>query len=195
MQVIGLTGSAGTGKSTVGRMLQAQGIAVWDADAAVHQLMVESEDLIRAIAVLFPEAYQQGMIQRPLLRQIVFTHPDLLQQLENLIYPHLYPLAEEFISSQKTSGQSLCGLEVPLLFEVGWQKLCTIVIVTVVPLSVEKERLQKRGLSEEEITGMLARQWSTERKAALADYSINTTGSKEETLQQLMKILEKIRYA
>lgn len=195
MQVIGLTGSAGTGKSTIAAMLRAQGIPVWDADEAVHQLMMESEGLIQAIATLFPEAYQKGMIQRPLLRQIVFTNPDLLQQLENLIYPYLYPLAEEFIRFQKTSNQSLCCLEVPLLFEVGWQKLCTTVIVTVVPLSVEKERLQKRGLTEAEITGMLARQWTTERKVVLADYCINTNGPKEVTLQQLVGVLERITRA
>jgi dephospho-CoA kinase len=176
-------------------MLKARGIPVWDADAAVHQLMEESEELIQAITTLFPEVYHQGMIQRPLLRQIVFTHLDLLQQLETLIYPHLYPLVIEFISLQKAKTLPLCCLEIPLLFETGWQKLCTHVIVTVVPLFVEKERLRRRGLTEEEITGMLTRQWSTERKVALADYCIDTNGPKETTLQQLLKILEKIAHA
>ncbi|MEI8295740.1 MAG: dephospho-CoA kinase [Alphaproteobacteria bacterium] len=194
MQVIGLTGSAGTGKSTIAEMVRSHYIPCWDADAVVHQLMSVSEELIHDIATLFPEVYQQGVIQRPLLRHIVFTHPPLLQKLEDLIYPHLYPIAQEFIAEQKAS-HSLCFLDVPLLFEANWQGLCTKVIVTVAPLSVEMVRLQQRGLTEEEIAGILARQWSTERKAALADYSIDTGGSQQQTLQQLIVILGEITSA
>jgi dephospho-CoA kinase len=107
MQVIGLTGSAGTGKSTIADMIRAREIPCWDADAAVHQLMNESEELIHDIATLFPEVYQQGVIQRPLLRALVFTQSPLLQKLEDLIYPRVYPLARDFIVSQQDLGSSL----------------------------------------------------------------------------------------
>jgi dephospho-CoA kinase len=92
-------------------------------------------------------------------------------------------------------GSSLCFLDVPLLFEAGWQVLCTKVIVAVAPFVVEEARLRQRGLTDGEIAGMLARQWPTARKTALADYCIDTSGSKQQTLQQLIAILGEIANA
>jgi dephospho-CoA kinase len=191
MQVIGITGSAGTGKSTISRQLRlALKVPVWDADQTVRELYQKNSIVIKSIKQVFPSVVKKGLIDLSLLRKNSFSRPDTLETLEKIIYPHLRQDVQEFISQQYKEKRAICVLDIPLLFEKGWNVFCCKTIVLWCDKNVQKERLRKRGLKDFQIENILKNQLSMEEKIKLADYSISSNSSKYHMFQQLRSIIQ-----
>ena len=170
---LGLTGGIGMGKSTTAQMFAAEGIPVWDADAAVHRLYGAGQPAALAIAALFPQAIEGGAVSRPRLRRIIQDDPSALDRINAAVHPLVAQDRAEFLAAHHDAPIVL--LDVPLLFETGLDAACDAVAVVTVPPEVQRERVLARGTSEADFRLILSRQMPDAEKRARADYLIPAT--------------------
>ncbi|MFC3088816.1 dephospho-CoA kinase [Tabrizicola soli] len=187
---LGLTGGIGMGKSTTAQMFAAEGIPVWDADAAVHRLYGAGQPAALAIAALFPQAIEGGAVSRPRLRQIIQHDPSALDRINAAVHPLVAQDRAQFLADHHDAPIVL--LDVPLLYETGLDSACDAVAVVSVPPEVQRERVLARGTSEADFQLILSRQMPDAEKRVRADYIIPTTSlASAETA--VKEVLETIR--
>jgi len=188
MKIIGLTGSIATGKSFIAKELIKRGMVVFDADKVVAEFY-NDKDFIIAISKIFPQVIKNKLIDKDLLGKIVFNDEEKLHELEKLTHPLVQKKKEEFIRNNQ--NQKFVILDIPLLFEAGYEDDCDKIIVTYATPHIQEERALKRpGMSKEKFEAIKSRQMDCDLKILRADYVIDTGISDMETINQLEKILE-----
>lgn len=192
MIVVGLTGSIGMGKSTASSMLRDMGVSVHDSDQVVKDMMVPHGRAIAPLAKHFPEAYDSSdnSIDRALLGKIVFSDDDRRRTLENIIHPLVWESQQNFLRTQRTKGQKLVVLDIPLLFETGANQAVDKVIVVTAPAFIQRKRVMKRDkMTESKFKGILLSQMPDHEKRAKADYVVQTGLGRAFTYRALKKII------
>lgn len=187
---LGLTGSIGMGKSTTAALFAAQGIAVWDADAAVHRLYSKGGAAVAEVARLFPQAIENGAVSRPKLREVIAADPTALDLLQSVIHPLVAADRQDFLAN---SPDEIVVLDIPLLFEIGAGALCDGIAVVSAPPEVQRQRVLARGqMTEAEFDIILSRQMPDADKRARATWVI-PTDTPETAQQAVTAILNQIR--
>ena len=188
MIVLGLTGSIGMGKSTVAKMFAAEGVPVFDADAAVHRLQGPEGALVGQIEAHFPGSTGPEGVNRGALAERVLGEPEALRRLEALIHPVVARERETFLADHAASP--LVVLDIPLLFEAGGSEQVDRIAVVSAPPGVQRQRVLGRpGMTPEKFERILARQLPDAEKRARADFVIETGGPLEETRRAVRRIL------
>lgn len=180
MHVIGLTGGIASGKSTVAQFFRDRGIPVIDADVLGHRTYEPGTDTFKAVVAAFGQdlVTPEGTIDRRVLGGKVFGKPDELKRLTDVVWPGIRRLANEELSELETAGNNLAVLEAAVLFEAGWEDLCTELWVVVVEPEIAVQRLAERnGLDAEAARARIASQLSNEQRTARADVVIENNGS------------------
>jgi dephospho-CoA kinase len=190
LKLIGLTGGAGSGKSTVSAMLQDLGAVVVDADEAAHAAYEPGSPGFEAVVREFGDAYvRDGKIDRGRLGTLVFGDEDARKRLNAIVHPLVRDWMATRTSEAFESGASVVVQDVPLIFESGIQGLYSTVLLVYVPEAVQLERLVNgRGLDENRARAMLASQMPIEEKRALADVVIDNSASLDETRDQVRRV-------
>jgi dephospho-CoA kinase len=188
MIVLGLTGSIGMGKSTVAAMFAAQGVPVFDADAAVHRLQGPAGALVAEIEAGFPGTTGAAGVNRGALAERVLGEPEALRRLEALVHPAVAREREAFLAAN--SAAPLVVLDIPLLFEAdGWRGVDRIAVVSA-PAEIQRARVLARpGMTADKFASILARQMPDEEKRARADFVIPTGGTLDETRDSVRRIV------
>jgi dephospho-CoA kinase len=185
--VIGLTGSIGMGKSETGRLFAAEGIPVFDADAAIHDLYAGAAAAM--IEAAFPGSTKGGVVDRAALSKAVAGDAGALARLEGLMHPLVADRRAEFLA--KTDAPIVL-LDIPLLLETA-TKVDAVVVATA-PETVQRERVLARpGMSEEKFAALKARQMSDMEKRAQAHYIVITDKGLYHAREQVKMILADIR--
>ncbi|MFE0752684.1 dephospho-CoA kinase [Inquilinus sp. NPDC058860] len=175
MRILGLTGSIGMGKSTAAAMFRRDGIAVHDADAAVHDLMRRGGAAVPAVAKAFPEAVRDGAVDRKALGALVFGKPDALRRLEAILHPLVRRRMRRFLQQAGRRGDTLVVLDIPLLFETGGERFCDAVAVVSAPRLLQRQRVLARpGMTREKFAAILAAQMPDREKRRRADWVVPT---------------------
>lgn len=196
MIVAGLTGSIGMGKSTASNMLREMGVPIHDSDATVHELMNKGGKAVPAIAALCPECLVDNGIDRKILGKYLFADPALKQAVEDVLFPLVKQSAFDFIAQKKADGHALVVLDVPLLFEAGWDKMVDKIICVSAPPAVQKARVMARpGMTEERFAAVMKAQMPDADKRAKSDYIIDTGIGMDDTREQLKKLVDALRPA
>ncbi|HEY4889729.1 MAG TPA: dephospho-CoA kinase [Candidatus Dormibacteraeota bacterium] len=187
MKLIGLTGGAGSGKSTVSEMLRELGAVVVDADEAAHAAYEPGSPGFEAVVREFGTQYvREGRIDRARLGELVFHDEDARHRLNAIVHP----LVREWMAARTAEAAmrdaEIVVQDVPLLFENGLERLYSTVILAYVPEHLQLKRLvEGRGLSEDRARSMVAAQMPIEEKRKLAHHVIDNSGSREATQQQV----------
>ncbi|GIW24357.1 dephospho-CoA kinase [Meiothermus sp.] len=170
MQLIGLTGSIGSGKSTVAQRLRELGVRVLDADEYAR----EAASALRAeICQAFPEVCRDGEIDRAALGRRVFADPEARRRLEALIHPYVRRRMREETQKALSMGAKVVVHDIPLLFETGRQADFAGVLVVAAPTELRKARVMARsGLSEAEFEARDKSQMPQEEKVRRATWVI-----------------------
>lgn len=190
MIVIGLTGSIAMGKSLVSKFLKKLKIPVIDLDYIVHELYATNNHLIETIEQIFPGSISDGMIDRTKLSKHVIGNPDNLQKLELLLEPFLKNEVRKFIGVSRRQRKQLVVLEIPLLFEKGYDQFCDKIMVVSAPYYLQKRRAMKRkNMSFEKFRSILNLQMPDIEKKRQADYVIISGLHKGNIMGQLKVIL------
>ena len=190
MKLIGLTGGAGSGKSTVAAMLKELGAAIVDADEASHAVYEPGSPGFDAVVREFgPEYVHDGRIDRARLGELVFHDTEARRRLNAIVHP----LVREWMAARTVEategGAQVVVQDVPLLFENGLAGLYTTVVLVYVPERLHVKRLvEGRGLNAERARAMIGAQMPIEEKRKLAPHVIDNAGSPEETRRQVGQI-------
>ena len=173
---LGLTGSIGMGKSTVAGMFKDLGVAVWDADDAVHRLYASSQPVKDALAAAFGDVISDGIVDRAKLSQALKTAESGFERLNAIVHPAVVEDRLAFMSAHDNDG--LVVADIPLLYETGAEAFLDYVLVVSAPADVQRTRVLARpGMTEDKFAAILARQVGDADKRARADFVIDTSQS------------------
>lgn len=153
MQIVGITGGIGSGKSTIAQELVKRGFTVYDCDREAKRIIAENKDVQQAIiALLGPEAFIQSQYNTAYVAQRVFAEPCLRQQLNAIVHPAV----KADICQRKPDF-----IESAILYEAGLDKLCDRVVVIDAPEDIRLARAIERDYhgeaTEENINKVRAR--------------------------------------
>ncbi|MBX5238547.1 dephospho-CoA kinase [Rhizobium sp. NLR22b] len=192
MLKIGLTGSIGMGKSTVGKLFAEAGIPLNDSDAVVHDLYSgEAAPLVNAA---FPGTMTDGVVDRHELGRQLALDPEGFKRLEAIVHPLVRKRETEFLARQQAAGAEMVLLDIPLLFETGaWERVDVIVVVSTDPQIQRQRVLARDDMTEEKFDMILARQTPDAEKRRRADYLVDTSHSIAETRAQVLEIIAELK--
>ena len=194
MKIIGLTGGIACGKSTVSKALRALGACIIDADALAHELSQPNQALFNAYVQRFGMAIVTpgGTLDRAAIARLIFTDPTMRAEVEQISHPLIRRAVEERLRMAEKEQKRAAVLDVPLLFEAGWDALADEVWVVALPPEKQLTRLLARDktMSEGEARARIAAQMPLAEKCARADVVIDNSGTKEETRDYVGKLWE-----
>ncbi len=189
--VIGLTGGIACGKSTVSRELARLGAIIVDADALAHLLAQPGEALYEAYYKHFgPEAVTaEGLLDRQYIAWRVFSSPEEKAWMDRTAHPIIRTRFEQELAAACDQLPPAVVLDVPLLFEAGWDEMadeCWLVYAT---LEQQLKRLLARnGGTEEAARARIMAQMPLEEKRRRADFVLDNTGRQSRLLKQVRRL-------
>ena len=196
MEVLGLTGSVGMGKSTAARMLRRLRVPVHDADAEVHRLLGPGGRAVAAVARAFPSALKGDRIDRPALGRLVFNDPAALKRLERILHPQVRAAQARFLAACRRRRVPVAVLDIPLLFETAGESRCDGVIVVSAPPWLQRARvLQRPGMTGARLAAILDQQMPDAEKRRRARWVVPTGLGQALTLRRLKAILREVRHS
>ena len=193
MIIIGLTGIVASGKSTVAGWIAERGIAVHDADTAVHRLLAADGAAVPDIIARFGTSMlaDDDSIDRKKLGNYVFEHPQDRRILESILHPMVRQHRDQFLADHRRLGSKIVMLDVPLLFETGGDALCDyVVVVHAGEDTIWRRALARPGMTENKLAGILKTQMPASEKCQRADFVLDTDLSPEVTRQHLASWLD-----
>lgn len=195
---LGLTGGIATGKSAASKYFHAQGIPVVDTDKIAHMLMEPGQASYQGILKAFgPIILKPDLtIDRKKLGKIVFNDPKKLNILNQLTHPLIRTEAFRQMKKIQEENYPLCIVDVPLLFEGGWEKYVDKTLVITTTPELELARLMQRdNLSKVSAQKRIESQLPLKEKVKMADYTIENTSTIDKLEKQLNGLLENLRKA
>jgi len=177
--VIGLTGGIGSGKTEVTLVLRELGAVVIESDKVAHMSYRPGTDGYDEIIEQFGKEVldDSGVIDRGKLGGLVFAGPDLRIRLENIVWPAVRSWITERLIKEKERGTKIIVIEVPKLFEAGWEDLADAIWTVEAPSDVIAQRVNVRSsLSETEKNARVQAQITRVERAERADLVIENSG-------------------
>lgn len=165
-----ITGGIGSGKSYVCRLLQQQGITIYDCDSAAKRLMHTSPDIRRQLCELIgPHTYNaDGSLNKPAVAQFLMQSEAAAKAIDSIVHP---AVAADFIAS------GCQWMECAILFESGFDKLVDRIVAVTAPDDIRISRIMQRdAISRDSAMQWIARQWPQEKVRSLAHYEIINDG-------------------
>ena len=189
MLKLGLTGSIASGKSTVLKTFLELGVPVFSSDEVVHELY--RGEAVKPIEALFPGSTRNGEVDRVALSGMLLDQPERLKELEAAVHPLVRSRIARFLIEAEARGARLAVVDVPLLFETGYNYGFDKIVTTSAPDEKIRERaLARPGMTVEKLDAILARQLPQAEKRARADYVLDTGGTLAQTRDAVAALVE-----
>jgi dephospho-CoA kinase len=192
--IIGILGGISSGKSSVAAEFAKLGCAVIDADVIAHQLL-EKKGVVQKIVHLFGPSVlnTERKIDRKKLAKIVFVDVDKLLQLNKILHPLVLRKTKQLIKTcENEDKMKAIVLDMPLLAEVGWDKLCNRIIFVKSRKKMRAARAKKLGFTENQLKKREKFQISLDKKFRLADNIIENNSDFSALVRQVDKIFSNI---
>lgn len=187
-KIIGLTGGIGSGKTTIANHFMAAGIPVYIADDEARKIM-QSVEIIKEIKDLFGNViFENGILNREKLAQIVFSNPEKLKLLNSIIHPAVKKHFDNWVLDHKK--KSFVIYEAAILFESGSYKNCDKIITVTAPFETRIQRvIQRDKTTREQVLKRMNAQWNDDQRIAKSDFVIENQ-TPEITKLEVGKILK-----
>jgi len=145
--VIGILGGIGSGKSTVAAAFGRLGCAVIDADKMALEVLINKDAVKQIMDIFGPDiVLLQGEIDRKKLADRVFSNPELLKKLNEIIHPRVLKQTETLLARYLADEAiPAIALDVPLLMETGWHTRCDVLVFVEGDLAVRETRVHQKG--------------------------------------------------
>jgi dephospho-CoA kinase len=194
VKLVGLTGGAGSGKSTVADMLRELGAAVVDADEATHAVYEPGTPGFDAVVREFGDAFvSEGRVDRARLGELVFHDAGARRRLNDIVHPLVRQWMAERTAEAVERGAAVVVQDVPLLFENSLERFFSSVVLVYVPEEIQIERLVSgRGFTKQRARAMIAAQMPIEAKRGRAHHVINNSGTRDETKAQVEAVWKQL---
>lgn len=190
--IIGLTGGIASGKSTVSALFKERSIPVVDADCIAREVVEPGKVAYQQIVEAFGEniLLPNEEIDRKALGEIIFSDEQQRQILNRIVHPEVRKEMTRQAQEALQEGHDLVIMDIPLLFESKLQYMVDKIILVYVPSEVQRIRLIERDdLDEEQAQKRIHAQFPIETKKNEADYIIDNSGTREETIKQVDQLL------
>ena len=195
MITIGITGGVGAGKSTVLDFLAEKYQAyVMKADEIGHLVMEPGQECYEPVIALFGKQIikDDKTIDRRQVSDVVFSHPDMLERLNEIIHPAVKRYIRRQLELKRQQGQKICVVEAALLLEDHYQEFCDTIWYIHTDQEIRIRRLmENRGYTREKSISIIASQASEEFFRANADYVVVNNTDLKETWQQIEEGIRK----
>lgn len=192
MVKVGLTGGIGSGKTTVSNFLLEYGIPVYNSDSQGKKLMNTNLELINDIVNIFGESvYNNGILNTNLLSSIVFSDPEKIKQLNNLVHPKVAEDFNQWVG--KNNNQPILIKEAAILIESGAYLNMDKIILVISKKSNRINRVSKRDNSDfESIEKRINFQLTDDEKIQYADYIIENNSSLDDLKNEVLRVFNEI---
>jgi dephospho-CoA kinase len=196
VRLIGLTGGIASGKTTFADALRARGVPLVDADALARAAVAPGTEALAEIGRLFgPDVMAaDGSLDRKKLGDVVFADAEARRRLEAVTHPAVRAAMAAETARLDAAGHPLAFYDVPLLYEVGLDRVLDSVVVVWAPRDVQRARLQARDkLAPEDAEARLAAQLPIDEKATRADFVVENTGAPADLGPKADRLLADLR--
>jgi dephospho-CoA kinase len=189
-KIIGLTGGIGSGKTTIARLFEAEGIPVYIADDEAKKIM-NLPETVRLVGEYFgQDVIVNHLIDRKKLAEIVFNHPEKLKELNKIIHPLVKNHFDYWVKKQKSP---FVIKEAAILFESGSYKYCDQIITVIASEETRIKRVMARDNSTKEaVLDRIKNQWTDSQRTSKSDYVIENENLNKAKLQ-FQEILKKLK--
>ena len=190
-KIIGLTGGIGSGKTTIANHFMEANIPVYIADDEARKIM-QSEEIIDAIRKTFGDSiFDDAILNREKLSQIVFSDSEKLKQLNAIIHPAVRKHFQNWVLNHKNAPFVI--YEAAILFESGSYKNCDLIITVTAPLETRIQRvIQRDKTTREQVLKRINAQWNDDQRIVKSDFvieNVNPITTKTE-IDKILKILK-----
>ncbi len=193
----GLTGGLACGKGFVGGVLESLGCFLVRADDLGHRVMSIGGEAYEPVIRHFGKDILEsnGEINRKRLAAKVFGDPERLVMLNGLIHPAVFRLEEQFFAEvQSRHPHSIAVVEAAILVETGsYRKFDRLIVIVCTEEQQIARAVDRDGCTPEEVVVRLQRQMPLSEKRKYADYVIDSSGTKQETISQVQEVYKSLR--
>ena len=194
MITLGLSGSSGSGKTTIaGMFAKFCNAAVFCADMEVNDMYSNDEDIANLVKEYFPDSISEGCVSKKELAKHFFVYSAKWQEFQSLVHKALIKRQRKFMIDSRRAGHDYVILDIPLLFEKGFLKACDFVIHVYVCRMLQYERLAARGMSRKDMEFILSLQATYGKRQNFADFYINTGLSRVAVSSYIRNIVDDIK--
>ncbi|MES2811000.1 MAG: dephospho-CoA kinase [Bacteroidota bacterium] len=190
-KIIGLTGGIGSGKTTIARLFQAEGIPVYIADEEAKKILDLPETIEKVSKEFGNTIIQANKIDRKRLAEMVFNEPEKLKKLNAIIHPLVKKHFDQWV--RKQSKFPFVIKEAAILFESGSYKYCDKIITVVASEEIRINRVMNRDkATKEAVQDRIKNQWTDAQRIEKSDFLIENENL-EEAKKQFQIILKKLK--
>ena len=192
MFVLGITGGIGSGKSTVSRYLADKGLIVIDADEISRQVTDVGGIAVPAIEEVFGKraVKDDGSLNRKYVSGVVFKDKTKLDVLSTIIHKYVLDKMESDIQRYREKGVKCVVLDVPIPVN-RFVAMCNQIWVVTCDDDIRLSRLEGRGMDREDAQRRIAMQMTNDEYISLGEFSIDNSGSMEDTVKQVDVLIER----
>lgn len=195
MLKIGVTGSAGSGKSLVCEGFRRIGLVTLDCDEIARWVVEPGQVAYNQVVKAFGSKIVAAdrTLDRPALRRMIVAKKGSREKLESILHPVIISETIKLMDEAVHSKQTSCAVEVPLLFELGMENLFDVVVVVIAADEALVDRISRRdGVDKESAQRLLALQMPQVEKAQKADCVIVNSGEPEEVFKSVDDLYQKL---
>lgn len=190
-KIIGLTGGIGSGKTTIAKLFESEGVPVYIADDEAKKIMKLPETIEKISSVFGKEIIKNNHIDNKKLSAIVFANPEKLKSLNSIVHPLVKKHFDDWVN--KNIKFPFVIKEAAILFESGSYKYCSKIITVTASEETRIKRVMERDhSSKQEVLDRIKNQWTDSQKISKSDYVIENENL-EETKIQFQETLKKLK--
>ena len=204
MKIIGLSGGIASGKNTVADIFHELGIEVFDADAVVHNLYLQDQEIIKLVAQNFLESFDGKIINRKILSALISKNPSQIHILEKIIHPKIREIYQNFLEKNLQKKSNFVVINIPLLLESNQYKTDKIIAI-IADEKTRQDRYIRRVVadlknSNSDLINKLKnkflmlknKQISDEERIKKADFVIYNDGDLADLKQKTLDVYQKL---
>jgi dephospho-CoA kinase len=196
MIIVGLTGSVGTGKSTVTNFFRELGAYIIDWDELAREVICPHSKAWKKIVEYFGKDFlnEDLTVNRQKLAEMVFSNKEKVAKLNQIVHPEVFKEDERITNEIKSlDPDTLVIKDIPLLLELTHPVFVDKIVVVYASGQTQLRRLEEKGMSREDARNRIKSQLPLEEKIRSADFVINNDGPLEETKKQVEEIYSLLR--
>lgn len=189
---LAITGSIGSGKSVVSRMMNVLGVPVYDCDVNAKRLMTDDEFIVSELKRMFgDECYEDdGTLNRQYIASRIFTDKENIKRVNSLVHPVVKRDFEEWAARQESS---VVAVETAILYESGMIEAVDKVLVVWADRETAINRtMQRSGMNRIQVENRMNNQMSVDDLLLMSDYSLYNDGD-EPLMPRVMSVVEELK--